>query len=273
MGQEQISTGEEGSVASVEPVETNSGQEGGGDSLNPAWSELLGVVPSDLHSQVTPHLQEWDKNFQTKINEVHSQYAPYKPLVESQVPYEQIQYAMSVMQAIDSEPLKVIEALQNYAKANGLLQEELSGTEQQGQVDETEIPEEWLKHPAIQQMQQQIQTVAQFLVQQETAKSDSAEDAKLQSELETLRQQHGEYDEEWVLTRALNNPDAKLEDHVKAYKQFEQGIIAKQRQPGPKVMGGGGVAPDNQVDVKALDDKGRRAYIASLLQGANQQSQ
>lgn len=244
-------------------------------SLNPAWNDLLAVVPEQLHSQVTPHLQKWDQNYQKSLSEVHSQYAPYKDYLDNEIAPEQINYALQVIKAIETQPQTVMSALKEYAKANGIsleeAKEELSS--EQGQVDETGIPEELLKHPAIMQMQNQLQVMAQYLVQQNEATQSQQEDAKLAKELEDLTQTHGDFDEEWVLTKAMNNPKMSLEDCVKAYKDFETSIIAKQRQPGPKVLGAGGMAPDNSADVKAMSPSERRSYMVKMLQAAAQQNQ
>lgn len=267
-------------VVETPVAETGTVDQGGG--LNPAWNELLEVVPSQLHSLVTPHLTKWDQNFQTKINEVHSKYAPYKDFADNGVEAEQIQYAMQMLEAIDQRPVDVIKALTDYAKQAGLWQEETPQNQgqqqQQGQVDETEIPSDFMQHPEFQKMQQMVTTMAQQLVQQNEIKTQQEEDRKLRSELDTLKEQHGEFDEDWVLTKAIQMANAgknvtSLEPFVKQYREFEQGILAKSRQPGPKVMSPAGMAPDNQVNLKELDDKGRRGLVTQMLQAAAQQSQ
>lgn len=257
------------------PVAEAQEESTGGDSLNPAWNELLEVVPSQLHSLVTPHLQKWDQNFQSKINEVHSKYDPYKDFLEQNVEPDQINYALQLQQAIDQRPLEVIKALNEYAKSQGLLTDE---PEQQGQVDESEIPNEILQHPEIVKMQQMVNTMAQAMLEQNQAKAQAEEDQKLQAEIKTLKETHGEFDVDWVVTKALQDANAgksvkNLEPYVKQYQDFEQSILAKSRQPAPKVLAPGGIAPNNQVDVKALDEKGRRDFVTQMLQAAAQQGQ
>lgn len=265
---------EDGTPVAETPVAESTEDQGGG--LNPAWNDLLAVVPSQLHSQVTPYLSKWDQNFQTKINEVHSKYAPYKDYVDNEVSADQINYALQMIQAIDQRPVDVIKALTDYAKNAGLWQEEKQ--EQQGQVDETEIPNEFTQHPEFQKMQQMVQTMAQQLVQQTEMKQAQEEDQKLQTEIASLKTQYGEFDEDWVLTKAIQMANAgkpvnSLEPFVKQYQEFEKSILAKSRQPGPKVMSPAGMAPDSQIKVSELDDKGRRDLVGQMLQAAAQQSQ
>lgn len=249
-------------------------QQGGGSNINPAWNDLLGVVPQMLHSQVTPHLEKWDRNYQESLNKVHSQYAPYKPFLEGGINPDQINYALQLVNAIDERPADVIQALQEYA---GLTEEQAQQVQQgasgqQGQVEETEVPE-WLNHPEFKGMKQMVETMARLMVQQNYSQQEQMEDQMLSDELDSLHEQFGDYDEEWVLTRAANNPNVPLEEHVKAYQEFVTQIRTESRRPpGPRVMGAGGVAPDNQVDMSKLDGKGRRAMISQMLQGAAQQN-
>jgi len=267
-------TGVEGTA--VAPP-NNDGAGGGEPAINPAWNELLEVLPSQLHSLATPHLQKWDKNYQESLSKVHSQYEPYKPFIDNEIQPDQIEYALQLVQAIEARPAEVIKALQEWS---GIQEEPVAGgaapqvnPEQQGQLGDAEIPSELLNHPEIVKMKQMVDTMAQLLVQQNQTATQAQEDAALAKELTDLKAQHGEFDEEWVLTRAYNNPNVAMEKHVEAYREFEKGILAKARQPGPKVLGAGGNAPDNQVDVKTLDDKGRRSLVAQMLAASAQQNQ
>lgn len=270
-GQENASQEVDSTVA---PESGTENSQGGGDSINPAWKDVLEIVPEAFHSQVTPHLQKWDKNYQEGINKVHSQYEPYKPYIDGGVTPEQLNYALQVAEAIEQRPQEVIEALQEYyntvnPQANTQQAQGGANTGEQGQVDQ-EIPE-FLQHPEIQKLQKTVETMANIMVQQNHMTQEQQEDQALSQELDRLHTEKGDFDEEWVLTRAANNPNIPIEKHVDAYNEFVTGLIAQQRRPpGPKVMGAGGNAPDNQVDVKKLDDKGRREMVANLLRDANQ---
>lgn len=236
-----------------------------GTGINPAWNELLEVVPSQLHSLVTPHLTKWDQNYQNSLQQVHSQYAPYKPFVENQVAPDQIEYAMSVMQAIENNPREVLQALQAY-----IGEDDEQGQEEQV-VGDSETPE-WMQHPEWQKTQQMVQTMAQLLVQQREEEARTQADQEVAQELSDAREKHGEFDEEWVLTKLMNNPKMKLEDAVIAYHQFEQGVLSKARQPGPKVLGAGGSTPNQELNPKNLGDKERRNLVANLLQQSASQN-
>lgn len=272
-GQEQIGQEAQGQteITTDQPI---GGQEvpSGGTGINPAWSEMLDALPSSLHSQVTPHLTKWDQNFQSKINEVHSQYEPYKPFLEQKTDPEQISYALSVLQAIEERPQEVMSALQQYMGIEEGQSAEQGQLNQQEDNGPSELPE-YLNHPEFQRMKDMVDTMAQLLVQQRESESQAQEDSALEQELQQARETHGEYDEEWVLTKLYNNPEMGIDDAVKAYKDFENQIIQRNRQPGPPVLGAGGSVPNPNLSTKGLDGQGKRALVAQMLQQAAQQNQ
>lgn len=239
--------------------------------LNGAWDELLSVVPSSLHSQVTPHLQKWDSNFQKKINEERQKYEPYKDFLENQVAPEQINYSLNLLRAVDERPAEVISAIREYAKQKGISLEE-AVEEVSDKAEEENEDDPIMSHPKFKEMQAQLESVAHILVQQQEAEAQEEEDAQLESELADLQKKYGDFDTDWVLTKAISTEDTNLENHVKAYKEFENGILAKQRKPGPKVMGGGGSAPNQKIEPKDMDASQRRKYMATLLENAHRES-
>jgi hypothetical protein len=277
--------GVEGQGAPTEEVSTASqdqtqdaGQGGGG--INPAWNEVLGVVPQELHSQITPHLQKWDQNY----DKVQSQYAPYKQFIDANVDPENIAFALNAMQQIEQDPKSVVESLTQYMKDNGLLEEEppVAGQDQ-GQVGGEELPEVF-QHPEYQKLQQELQqvrqlaeTMGQSWVQQQQAEQEAAEDEELQEQIETLKTEVGEFDVEWVLQKAVLDVEngkevTDLKPYVEQYRQFEQSIVEKHQRPAPQMLPSGGQAPNNQTDMKSLSDSDRRKFIADRLR-ATQASQ
>lgn len=246
------------------PIEAQSS----GTGINPAWNELLDVMPSSLHSQITPHLSKWDQNFQTKVNEVHSQYEPYKPFLENQVNPEQINYALGILQAIEERPDEVLKALQAFIG-------EEDNTKQQGLPTQDNGPSEqpeWMQHPEWIKTQEMLNTVAQLMVQQRQTETQQAEDNALDAELTAAKTTYGEYDEEWVLTK-MYNAGLSVDDAVKAYKEFESSVASRNQKPGPPVLGPGGSIPNQDYKPSNLDSKGKRAIVAQMLQQHAQQNQ
>ena len=253
--------GSDSGVAQGQEVSSEQGTEGTGGT-NPAWNDFLEVVPSSLHSQVTPVLSKWDQGVQQKIQQVHSQYEPFKPFLEQGVQPDQLEYGLNLLNAIENNPQEVLKALQEFVGS-----EEQQGQEDQPPPDGSEDLPEFLQHPEIKKMQEMVNTMAHFLVQQRQTQQEAQESEELEQTLNSLREQHGDFDEEWVLSRYLNDDKmTDIEQAVQAYRELESSILAKQRQPGPKILGSGGSVPNQDLDPKNLDDKGRRKLVEQLLQ-------
>ena len=239
------------------------------DALHPSWSELMGALPSSLHSTVTPYLKNRDKNYQDGINKVHSQYADYKPLIENKVPRERIDYALQVAQAIEERPADIIKALQEFTGMSKAEATEVVNGEP-GQV-ETELPDELLQHPKFQEMERMLQTVAQHLVTQKQTEEQAKQDEQLTKDLETLRESKGDFDEEVVLTYAYMNPEKSLEEAVDWAKSKITAALETQRRPAPRVLGQGGGTVNSQITPDQMKNpQDRKAVIAQMLAAGNQ---
>jgi hypothetical protein len=252
----------------------------GSEASNPAWNELLGLIPQELHSQVTPHLQKWDSNF----DKVQSQYAPYKQFVDAEVPADNIAYALNAMQQLDQDPKQFYDMLTNYMQEQGLLEAQNPEAETpggQGPVDGEELPEVF-QHPEFQRIQKELQeakqlaeTLGQNFLQTQQQQQEAAEDEALQEQVDTLTEELGEFDVKWVLHAALDAAESgqdveDLRPFVEQYRQYEQSIIEKSKKPAPTMMPSGGVAPPTQINMAEMSDKERREYIVSRLNAAKQ---
>lgn len=238
-----------------------------GTGINPAWNELLSSVPQGLHSQITPHLSKWDQNFQSKINEVHSQYEGYKPYLDNSIQPDQINYALGILNAIENSPNEVIQALQAYV--GGDIEEQGLGQEDNGPNDEQPA---WKADPEYQRMTDMVNTMAQLLVQQRETQTNAELDSQLDGEFKAATEKFGDFDEEWVLSKMLNNEGMSVEQAVEAYKAFENGILTKNRQPGPPLLGAGGSVPNPTFEPGKMDGKDRRQVVAQMLAQAAQQN-
>ncbi len=262
----EISPEGQGSVEGAQGIPSGQTESTGTPNINPAWNDALGVIPSQLHSQVVPHFQKWDQNFQTKINEVHSQYEPWKRYADDGVSPEDVDYALGLLNALSENPTEVIKALQEWAGAENPEQQGQQINQPQ-QTDPNADP--ILSHPKVLEMQQQMEMMAQILLSQRDKEQQAAADEELESDLEELKKQYGDFDEDLVLALAANADEfdyAALEQAVQTVQSKTKVV----RQPGPPVLGNGS-APPNEVP-KPQNDRDRRAIVAQMLQQAQQQS-
>lgn len=246
------------------------GSEEQSTGLNPAWNELMQVLPSSLHSLVTPHLQKWDQNYQEGIGKVHSEYESWKPFKEQGIAPEQVTYGLQLLDAIENRPEEIFEALKNYLQVEDDPQtEETQEQEEQGQQS---TPIDIASTPEFQQLAQMVNAMAELTVQQNTQQLDAQADTELENEFTAAHENHGDFDEKWVMVQMLADENLTIDQAVQAYKEFEQGILTKANRPGPRVLSPGGGTPNPGVNPSQLDEKGRKSMIANMLAQAAQQN-
>lgn len=131
---------------------------------NPSWKELMDDLPDDfIRSRVKPHLEKFDKNNNSRFEKVQQQYEPYKPLIDHQIPFQDIQQAFQLRQRITENPREVFDYL---AQHLGIDLSALNNqpTERQGLDNQGE--EEEPLDPRIVEMQKQQQALLNFSAQQ-----------------------------------------------------------------------------------------------------------
>ena len=244
-------------------------------SINPAWNDALGVIPSQLHSQVIPHFQKWDQNFQSQIQKVHSQYEPYKPFLEAGYQPDDINFGINLAQAIAQNPQQVAQALNEWIQAEYGEEEQRGQNESTPQFDPNTPDFDITQHPAFQQQDQALRAMAEILLEQREQEQQAQADQELEQEISSLQEKfkdRGEFDLEFVLGVAMNDPEMDLEKAVEKFYERRDAMLQQVRKPGPPVLGSGGTIPSGGFDPRKLDDKSRRALVAQMLQQAKQQS-
>ncbi len=233
--------------------------------INPAWNDLLEALPSQLQPLVTPHLQQWDKNYQEGVQKVHSEYEAYKTFKDQEIPTEQLMYGLQLLDAMENRPQEIFKAMQEFFKDQegaAPVAEVKPGEQGQEVTPEIDIK----SHPEFQQLTQIVNALAEQTVQQQKAEQDAQADAELEAEIKAATEKHGEFDVDWVISKVMaSNFKITLDQAAEQYREFEKGILAKANKPGPKILSAGGNSPNQSVDPSQLDDKGRVAFVADLL--------
>lgn len=246
---------------------SNAGGEGQqGVEGNPAWSEFLGVVPQELHHQITPILKKWDDGVNERFNKVHSDYAAYKPFKESGVDAQILNQGLQIYNALQTDPRKVFEAL------TGAYPDLLEGLQQQSGQGQQEPTAEDLLQKRLDAFDAQQKQMAELMIAQHRAEEAKRADEQLEAEFQEMRKKYGDYDMEWVVSKLQVNPKMTVEAAVKSYVDWEAGMRAKYA-PKPLFMGGGSSGlPGSAPDVKKLSDADTNKYVAEILR-LSQQSQ
>jgi hypothetical protein len=238
-----------------------------GGNVNPAWNDVLSIIPTEFHSQVTPHFDKWDKGVQGKISEVHKQYENYKPFVESQISPDDLRMGYGLLQAVYNKPLDVIRAMQQSFGLDLSELLEVESGEEEVETDYAQLPPEVQNQLAT--LQRQSETMGQILLKQREEALAAEESKRLDQEITSLKQKYGEFDEEVVLTLMLNGYDS--EQAVQRYQQLANNIrSASNRPPAPQLLGSGGAIPDKSVDPRKLNPKETRNLVAEMLRASAQ---
>lgn len=232
--------------------------------LNPAWNDVLSVLPEQFHSVVTPHFQKWDSAANQRVEAANASlkdFENYKPFVEHGITQEELEQGLRLMFEVNNNPQNVWDAL---GKAYKFGQTPGTGTVEE--VDEDDDTPIGVEDPRFSQLQQGLELVSQIVLNDAKAKQAAQEDNKLTQELDGLKSKYGEYDEDYVLTKMLNG--ASAEDAIKAYQQ----IIGSINKPfAPNVLGNSGSGsglPSNAIDPTKLSGKETRNLVAQMLEAA-----
>jgi hypothetical protein len=243
----------------------NNGQ-GNDSGINPAWNDMLGVVPEELHSKVIPHLRNWDTNFQSKVNSVQSEFEPFKEFKEAGISPDQLRMGMGLMTALEQNPQQVYDLLKqqfNFDSDPG----QGGGTNN----DPAEDPYGDLP-PAVREkldnfesVQKQLDTITQWAVSQQSQSAEQQEDAALENLMTGLRTKHGDFDEHYVLSKMQAGQDP--EDAIKDYNSFVERITTEAQRPkAPKILGSGSVVPGEQaLDPKKMNPKETKDLVVQYL--------
>lgn len=234
---------------------------------NPAWESVLSVLPEEFHPTVTQEFQKWDQSAQKRIEDVNSQLAQfeaYKPFVENGIAPEYLEQGAQFLHQLNTNPQAVYEALK-----------EMYGSEEGAGIEEDDDDEsEVFQDPRVDQLNQQVELVAQTVLMQQQEKLNEQASQELDRELTGLREKHGDFDERYVLSLAAVNDGLTLEQAVQSYQQMAQNILQANPRPfAPTVMGntsGGTGLPSQAIDPTKLGGKETRNLVAEMLKAANE---
>ena len=229
------------------------------------YAEYLEGLPESVIPLVEPAFKKWDADTSTRFQKVHSEYddvKPFRDLVQQGVDYDTAVRGLTLLQRLEADPRAVYDAM---AASFGFAE--------QGQTppgDEDEFSSEEITDPRFAQVEGVTKAMAEYLLAQEQEKVAQAAEQQLDQTLTALHSAHGDFDEEFVLTRMYNG--SSPENAVKAYNELvENAVKARQRPVSPILMGAGGGIPTEPVNVSQASNKDIKALVAATLRNANQE--
>ncbi len=261
--------GIEGVDSTQAGTDTGGGQQPTG--INPAWQEFYGSAPEDVRDQyLTPAFQKWEQNVNNMVQKVHSEYEPWKPVME-QVDPQTASWAIQVANALNTDPKMVYEALGEWMGQ----QQQNNGTSPQNQQPglnpgqgQQPNPEDAPWRPELDRVQEQNRLLTDYLRAQQQAQQAQQADAQLEQELSAVKKTYNLQDRDMQFVLGLMaNQDMTTEAAAKAVAEYTGSF-----RPKPLIMGSGGGVPSNGVDPRKLDAKGTKNLVIQML-AANQAAQ
>lgn len=240
---------------------------------------LQSIEDEELRKQLEPHVKRWDAGVTRRFQELHSRLRPYQDLGE----YETLAEAQQLYQILNESPERLYNALaQSLGRENvqqgqpgpqgrspqGQNPQQQRGQQAQGSVDGMTQQQYAQLPPDIQrQLQQQsqiVETLAQAYLGQEKSRQQQQEDEALDSYLNNLKDEFGDFDEHYVLSKMASGTDG-----AKAVRQYrktiENELARRQSSQAPKLVSGGGQVPQESVNVAEMDTKDVKSMVAGLM--------
>lgn len=226
---------------------------------------ILGQIPETDRETVGKYLNTWDSNVTKQFEKIHEEYRPFKDLGD----YNQVQQAVAVARFLENNPESVYKALHEEFGPK-----EKPQPQGQGFGQEQEQQTQGQSNPELDELRTMVSTVAQALIQIRDKDSQAEEDRQLDNALSELRKKHGDFDEDYVLVKMMNNGgdgEAAVKDFKALQKAYFSGgtIPATGAKPPPN-LGSGGAMPPQTQDVANLSNDDFNELVAKYLQGATE---
>jgi hypothetical protein len=235
-------------------------------------------LPEYFHPKAKEHFSKWDENYnklQSEHKSLTEKYAPYEPYLGVQP--EAIQYALGLLNQVNTDPMKVYNALLEHVKSQGLLKDPA------GQPDPlTENLEEDPRYSDLdkrtQALDQRTQQFEEYLQQQAYNQQVATYEQEVDAQVQAVVSKYGAaVDTEDLMQRIfVQVQQGKPFDAEAAFNEQKavfQRLYQKQGQtqrPAPNVIPTTGTpAPSGEVKPEEMNEDQRKAYFKHLLDLAN----
>lgn len=242
-------------------------------------NQFLHGIPDQDRGIVAKYITDWDGKVTKRFQSIHDQYKPYKELGE----LEQLQAALNFQNNFRSNGNEVFKnMIQHWMQYHGdnalpemlklLGAQNAEGPPQMTYTDDNGFDPGEPPDPRdiqLQNMQEKLDQFEQWQTAQEESRQLEEANKQLDSIVQNLHNQHGDFDDTYVITQIAAG--ATPEKAIEAYQNLVKGISSQTPSRTPfKTMGGQGGVPSGQVDVTKLDKVGRKAAVAQMLANLEQ---
>jgi len=269
---------EETSLESTEEVQSTTSDQGNTPGQNPAWNEVLSLLPEQFHGPVTQHFQKWDQAANSRIEAANAkvkEFESYAPFVEHGIDFDTISNGLNLMHTLNNDPQQLYDALR---ETYGLTHKEAAEAVQE--VSE-EVADESTPNPKLQQLEEGFNVLAQAYLTDQEAKRTAEVDAWTESQFAEAKKKYGDFDEGYVMDRIVAknaaDEDYTVDEAVQDYQKLVSSIVESNPRPfAPRVLGGtsggGSGLPSQATDVTKLSDSDTKKLVEEMARRHAQQT-
>lgn len=238
-----------------------------------AWADILSDIPSDFVPVIEPKVQKFYEEQESRYNELNSKYEPYTAFEKDGVNAEDLQKALTFSSWVAQDPEAALKAL---ADQLGYDFDENGDADNVDDGDDDDDDDEDVD-PRILELQAKLEQqgeVLQQFSQLELTKSQMAQEAKQQAELDvylsSLKEKEPDFfDEEMVLSFLANGRTG--EEAIAKAKSFAEAAMNAAPSTAPRVLGSGSL-PSNQRPVTELTNSEVTDLVVQMAQRAAQEN-
>lgn len=240
--------------------QTDGGSSQGSEQDYSLASPFLEQIPTEHRSIVEPYVKKWDAGVTRRFQELNGKYKPYEDLGADP---ETLANAFKVYQLLEENP----EQIYNLLKEDFESDDEIE-SQSLTPVAPGSIPPEW--ESRFTKQQEVLEALVEHVMSDRQTKQQQQEDQELDQYMNLLKQEYGDFDEDYVLAKMSAGADG--EAAVKAFQKLQQGVLnSAAKVPTTPVLSGGGSVPGESQSVKDLKSNQVKDFVANLLAQTNQE--
>jgi hypothetical protein len=227
----------------LEQVEEELDQEEPEAKGNPAWDELYNVLPKSLHGMVEPVISKW----QSGVDSEFEKFSPYRKFAESGVNPDVIEASMELARQVAANPKAVYDELAErygWSQANAMIQQAAENLEEAEDYEEDPFGDDPTS-AELKAMKAELDALKGTLQSREEQEEQAQLGYEIESSIEALTSEHGDFDQEAVVRRAMlladDYPNASLEQLIYAgFEQYNEELdrMRGQVKRAPRIAGG-----------------------------------
>jgi len=210
---------------------------------NPAWDELYNVLPKSLHGMVEPVISKW----QSGVDSEFEKFSPYRKFAESGVNPDVIEASMELARQVAANPKAVYDELAErygWAQANAMIQQATENLEEAEDYEDDPFGDDPTS-AELKAMKAELDALKGTLQSREEQEEQAQLGYEIESSIEALTSEYGDFDQEAVVRRAMlladDYPNASLEQLIYAgYEQYNEELdrMRGQVKRAPRIAGG-----------------------------------